>query len=103
MAPGDRDIHECIYDEIAERIETLESGALSPHENGTAWSQEEIDNALSELHADRETLRQHWIAHSVVAWRGPGKAKACGQRQPCPHTLGLASEYVPERVEQPNS
>ncbi len=75
MAPGDRDIHERIYDEIAERIETLESGALSPHEDGTAWSRDEVDNALSKLHTDRETLRGHWIAHGVVEWRGPGRPK----------------------------
>jgi len=103
MALGDRDIHERIYDEITERIETLQSGALSPHEDGTAWSQIDIDQALSKLHTDRETLRQHWAAHGVVAWRGPGRAKACGKEQPCPHTIGLGEEYVPEWLANPNS
>lgn len=87
------DLHDRVYDEISSRIKTLETGAPAAHSDGSAWSQEEVDQALTKCQNDLATLKEHWrITPGVAGLAGenhPATA-SCGNAQPCPHVLGLA-------------
>lgn len=87
------DLHERIYDELTSQITTLESGVRP---DGTAWSGAEVEQTLASLHADRELLKAHWRIRPGIAGLAsdrPPQTASCGNRQPCPHVLGLADRY----------
>lgn len=94
MAPGDGDIHEAIHDEIASRLDTLRSGVPTTGPSGESWSEAEVNTAVEDLEADAKLLRDHWrTGAQTTSGYPPAIAAACGQPQPCPHVLGLASKY----------
>jgi hypothetical protein len=88
------DIHDSVFDEIEERISTLQSGAPTSALEGAAWTQAEADAELAKLQSDKSLLMAHWkTKDGVVAATTPERARVCGQPQPCPHVLGLAQQY----------
>lgn len=99
MSP--RDIHEQTYDEIQRLID-----AMSPHGDTEDEEPEGLDQSesakLSELRHDKALLQEHWRAGTVTqpALQPDGRvaptySRSCGNPQPCPHALGLASMNRP--------
>lgn len=96
------DLHDRLFDEISSRIDALSSGAPAQRRDGSAWSQDEVDRARSELEADVAELKEHWrITPGIAGLASENRpvTASCGNAQPCPHVLGLANKYgVPVAV-----
>lgn len=94
MASSDN-IHHLVMAEIDGRIDSLRSGApASDLSEAGAWSQVEVDAALTRLGDDRSLLLAHWrIKDGLVAPGTPTRSDSCGQPQPCTHVLALAEQY----------
>jgi len=89
-----QDLHEIILAEIEGRISTLRAGAPAARPDGGAWTDEEVRAEVAHLSSDRDLILAHWkTLDGVVGAAEPTRARACGQPQPCPHTLGLAQKY----------
>lgn len=82
------DLHEIVHDEIERRI-----AALTPPPGKLPSEEDAV--LQSELHADKDLLRQHWRIRPGMTPHisQPPNAKDCGQPQPCSHTLCLAEKY----------
>lgn len=88
------DIHDSVFDEIEQRIRTLQSRAPTADTERGAWTQEDDDTEFACLESDRALLVAHWKTQDgVVPATAPVSARACGRPQPCPHVLGLAQKY----------
>jgi hypothetical protein len=90
------DLHDRLFDEISSRLHTLRSGALAVQPDGSAWSQEDVMSAESELERDLGVLKEHWRIMPGVAGLASENhpvTASCGNAQPCPHVLGLAEKY----------
>ena len=94
MGAADVDIHDRIHDEIRTRRRSLESGAPASPLGEEAWTGDEISRTLAELDADLKLLLAHWKTGGRMTTGYPlAKSEACGNPQPCPHVLGLATKY----------
>jgi len=90
---GDVDIHDRIHDEIELQLQSLRVSAPAVVD-GAAWSEDEVQRKIADLELDMETLLDHWRTEDGTHGDdGTPNARACGNPQPCPHTLGLAQKY----------
>jgi hypothetical protein len=90
---GDPDPYEVTLNVIEARLGTMESGAPAAAEDG-AWTQDELDTAISELKADHETLRQHWrLVTRVVVPGEPTNCAACGEPRDCSTARAMFAKY----------
>lgn len=91
------DLHEKILTVIESQIESLSTGAPASGPDGSTWSTDEVDQKFEQLRADEKELREHWTiggGQTGAATNDPAAlSAACGNKQPCPHVLGLAEKY----------
>lgn len=86
-------IHNSVFAEIEARITALRSGAPAAARDRAAWAQDEVEAELAQLMSDRHLLLAHWWTSDGAAPTELAGARTCGQPQPCPQVLGLASKY----------